>query len=61
VHDDSDLIRRALDNNYAAFGRVVEGMEVVDRIAALPIEGGDSELVVNIDDSRIISVRILDR
>jgi dolichyl-diphosphooligosaccharide--protein glycosyltransferase len=61
VLDDSDLIRRALDNNYAAFGRVVEGMEVVDRIAALPIEGGDSELVVNIDDSRIISVRILDR
>jgi dolichyl-diphosphooligosaccharide--protein glycosyltransferase len=61
VLDDSDQIRRALDGNYAAFGRVIEGMDVVDRIAALPIEGGRSELVVNPDDARIISIRIVDR
>jgi dolichyl-diphosphooligosaccharide--protein glycosyltransferase len=61
VLDDSDLIRQALDGRYAAFGRVIEGMDVVDRIAALPIEGGQSELVVNADDARIISIRIIDR
>ncbi len=64
VLEDSDLIRQTLDGRYAAFGRVIEGMDVVDRIAALPITGGsgpDSELVVNPDDSRIISIRIVDR
>lgn len=33
VHADSDL----LDGSYAAFGRVVAGMETVDAIAALPV------------------------
>lgn len=61
VLDDSEQIRQALDGRYAAFGRVIEGMDVVDRIAALPIEGGDSQLVVNPDDARIISIRIVDR
>jgi peptidyl-prolyl cis-trans isomerase B (cyclophilin B) len=34
VHQDS----RALDGNYAAFGRVIRGMEVVDRITAFEID-----------------------
>jgi len=29
----------ALDGNYAAFGKVVEGMDVVDKIAAMPTRG----------------------
>ncbi len=30
-----------LDGSYAAFGRVVAGMDVVDKIAATPVDGGD--------------------
>lgn len=51
-----------LNGQYTVFGRVVEGMDVVDRIAALPIEGGLSDgPPVDIDETRIISVRILPR
>ena len=32
MHDDGEF----LDGNYAAFGRVVDGMDVIDRIAATP-------------------------
>ena len=67
VKDNDFLNHRSKDTQgwgYAVFGQVVKGMDVVDRIAALPITGGngpDNELIVNIDDSRIVSVRILDR
>jgi peptidyl-prolyl cis-trans isomerase B (cyclophilin B) len=30
-----------LDGQYAAFGQVVEGMDVVDKIAAVPTASGD--------------------
>ncbi|MEG0769919.1 MAG: peptidylprolyl isomerase [Ruthenibacterium sp.] len=30
-----------LDGGYAAFGHIVEGIEVVDEIAALPVDGRD--------------------
>ncbi len=33
-----------LDGNYAAFGRVVEGMDVVDRIARTPVDFRDKPL-----------------
>lgn len=33
-----------LDGDYAAFGRVVEGMEVVDEIAATPVDYADRPL-----------------
>ena len=35
MHDDSEF----LDGDYAAFGRVVEGMEVVDKIATMATSG----------------------
>ena len=40
VHEDSTF----LDGQYAAFGRVVEGMEVVDEIAAVKTNGADRPL-----------------
>ena len=40
VHRDSTY----LDGQYAAFGRVIEGMEVVDAIAEVPTNGNDRPL-----------------
>jgi peptidyl-prolyl cis-trans isomerase B (cyclophilin B) len=37
VHEDATF----LDKQYAAFGRVVEGMDVVDAIAATPTNASD--------------------
>ena len=41
-----------LDGQYAAFGKVVEGMDVVDRIASVPTNRADRPLV----EQRISSV-----
>jgi cyclophilin family peptidyl-prolyl cis-trans isomerase len=30
-----------LDGNYTAFGRVIQGMDVVDRINQVPIDDGE--------------------
>ncbi len=40
MHQDGEF----LDGNYAAFGRVVEGIEVVDEIAAVATDGRDKPL-----------------
>ena len=40
MHEDGPF----LDGNYAAFGKVIEGIEVVDEIAATPTDRGDRPL-----------------
>ena len=44
-----------LDQNYTVFGEVVEGLDIIDIIAAVPTGKQDRP----IDDVRIISVRVL--
>lgn len=39
VLDTSNGVTRSLDGQYAAFGKVIDGMDEVDRIAALPTRG----------------------
>ena len=50
MHADSPF----LDGDYAAFGRVVEGMDTVDRIASCRTDGNDRPL----EDQKMASVRV---
>ncbi len=52
MHQDSPH----LDGQYAAFGRVVEGMEVVDEIASSPTDSRDVPKI----PQRIASIRVSD-
>lgn len=64
VLQDSDSIKSTLDRNYTVFGRVVEGMDVVDRIASLETVGDlsrNAEQPANPDDAKIIKIRIEQR
>ncbi len=45
-----------LDGDYAAFGRVVSGMDVVDKIACTPTDGADRPL----EEVSIASIRLVD-
>ncbi len=44
----------SLDNNYAVFGKVVEGMDVVHAIASVPTGAGDKP----VDPPKLLSVSI---
>lgn len=44
-----------LDGNYTVFGEVIEGLDVVDQIAAVPVDGNSRPL----SDVRVLSMKIV--
>ena len=50
MHEDGEF----LDGQYAAFGKVIEGMDVVDKIAATKTDGNDRPLT----EQKIASIRV---
>lgn len=50
MHEDGEF----LDGQYAAFGKVLEGMDVVDAIAAVKTDGNDRPLT----EQKIASIRV---
>ena len=51
----SATYKSSLDGQYAAFGRVIEGIEIVDMIAAIPTNANDKPLTdVIIESAKII-------
>ncbi|MDQ1296301.1 MAG: hypothetical protein QG611_279, partial [Bacteroidota bacterium] len=46
-----------LDQTYTVFGEVIEGLDVVDKIAAAPTDGVDKPL----NDIKIIKMKILNK
>ena len=53
VHDENNCLH--LDGQYSIFGEVTEGLEVIDRIAAVPTDAYDRPY----EDVMIISVKPL--
>jgi dolichyl-diphosphooligosaccharide---protein glycosyltransferase len=52
-----------LDGQYTAFGRVIQGMDTVDKVARLPTTSsfGQADQPTNPNDARIIGVNIVNR
>ena len=54
VHEDSDF----LDGQYAAFGRVTDGMDVVDAIANVPVKSGVGDSSPSVPLNKVIITRV---
>ena len=54
---DSGNYKSSLDGKYAAFGRVIAGMDVVDRIAAVATDASDRPTAIQ----RMKSVKMIDK
>jgi peptidyl-prolyl cis-trans isomerase B (cyclophilin B) len=50
----------SLDGNYATFGHVTEGMEIVDAIVANTVNSGPNGAVAPEDQPVITEVRVID-
>ena len=56
VHEDSTF----LDGQYAAFGHVTEGMEVIDQICKdTPVQDGNGTVAAE-DQPKITSIQVID-
>ena len=60
LKDNSFLDHGGRDHGYAVFGRVVEGMDVVDAIAAVPTGSRAGHQDVPLEPVTIVDVRIAD-
>ena len=58
VHKTSDNNTAALDGNYAAFGMVIDGMDVIDKMIEDTVEKGYKESVSKADQPIIESISI---
>jgi dolichyl-diphosphooligosaccharide--protein glycosyltransferase len=60
---DNNTSTSALDHQYTVFGKVTNGMDVVDKIAALPTfkDGANLDQPMNPNDARIISIKIVEK
>lgn len=50
-----------LDQNYTIFGEVVKGLEVIDRIAAVPTSKGPADRDRPLEDVKIIEAKLIKR